>query len=384
MENAPSIHEQLEEWAVKAAKVYVELAQNNKLAFYQQSPLNKISKPVKVVVIGINPGSDGLYDNQKEEEGWNTDLIPVRDYILAGNKYWQEHENWAYWKNTIKLLSIAFDKDELNEPNVIFTNASFFGTKKANTLSHEIINLTLPTTISLIDILSPEIILCLSGNDCFVRLKARYKSDFESIEVFDKFFLIGRHKGKTLIGIYHPANFSKYFYEAKDLIQKAISIVRQNRLKELSQIKEVLIQHCAEEWVAVQNHKPTPKVVQSIAWDVVHQVAKHYAVTPRKSDVIIKVNDLVAVKVVVQSSKQYIYWRHINYNGKIQYTSPDASYPYTTDIRNMLLKYGYTPNKTALGEKAMKTFGYNHPKDMAEKIINEIEIISEELRKIIL
>lgn len=159
MENAPSIHEQLEEWAVKAAKVYVELAQNNKLAFYQQSPLNKISKPVKVVVIGINPGSDGLYDNQKEEEGWNTDLIPVRDYILAGNKYWQEHENWAYWKNTIKLLSIAFDKDELNEPNVIFINASFFGTKKANTLSHEIINLTLPTTLSLIDILSPEIIL---------------------------------------------------------------------------------------------------------------------------------------------------------------------------------------------------------------------------------
>ena len=68
------IQKELREWADRTAKGYVAIANDLKdkaPSFYTQSDLTKITGKPEVIVLGINPGSDGLYNDQKTSKGWD-------------------------------------------------------------------------------------------------------------------------------------------------------------------------------------------------------------------------------------------------------------------------------------------------------------------------
>lgn len=75
----------------------------------------------------------------------------------------------------------------------------------------------------------------------------------------------------------------------------------------------------------------------------------------QKDTLSINLNNHIYAKIVAQSSKQYVYFHHINWNGKMQYNSINPmlaeNYPHLHNVMDLLAEKGYTSTRTALGEK---------------------------------
>ena len=66
------IQEKLTDWAEKVVKKYDSVAEKENCTYYTQSNLNKISddNQVKVLILGINPGSTGGEYEEITPDGW--------------------------------------------------------------------------------------------------------------------------------------------------------------------------------------------------------------------------------------------------------------------------------------------------------------------------
>ena len=100
----------------------------------------------------------------------------------------------------------------------------------------------------------------------------------------------------------------------------------------------------------------------------------------------ISLNGHIHAKVVAQSSKQYVYFRHINWNGKTQYNSSDTKlyeiYSHYREVIDLLLSKGYTTTSTALGEKTISEYNLNNAEELSEAIHREIQEIEYQLKEI--
>jgi hypothetical protein len=205
-------------WADETAAAYVVLAKQYDLGFYTQSDLTKISQSPKVVIIGINGGSDGSYTDQINNPGWmldgedllGTDLIKGNYFKdEKGVSEWDKRETWTYFKRLKDYFRNVIPYNPLNdESKFVLTNMSFFNTAKAKQHSNELFDKTLIFTIQLIDVLKPARIVFLSGKEAFSRLD-RYKktnSNFQfSYDKKEGSLLKGEINGIPCIGVPHPS-----------------------------------------------------------------------------------------------------------------------------------------------------------------------------------
>lgn len=169
------IQKELRKWADKTAKGYVAIAndlRDEAPSFYTQSDLTKITGSPEVVVLGINPGSEGLYIGQKTSKGWDLKGGDMDgEHLIQGNYFkegekssWEDREKWLFW-----LRLKAYFKDVLptnpleNEEKFVLTNMSFFNLKKANCLSNRILIKSIPFSLDLIRQLEPKKIVFLGG-----------------------------------------------------------------------------------------------------------------------------------------------------------------------------------------------------------------------------
>lgn len=196
---------ELKEWADRTANKYDELAKSDAkydLAFYTQSDLTQLNTNPNVVVMGINPGSVGSYSDQRAQtnEYWRLNGRMDGKHLLMGNPNWENRNSWHYWNRLVAFFALC-ENDFFN--NSVITNASFFNTRKFDELPNELYRKTIPWTIELIDILQPKMVVCLSGKNCFDKIK-HGMPEFESRSIW-KWISCGKLNGKTYIGVPHPS-----------------------------------------------------------------------------------------------------------------------------------------------------------------------------------
>ena len=170
------IQKELRKWADKTAKGYVSIANvegENAPSFYTQSDLTKISDPPEVIVLGINPGSGGTYNSQKENTNWGLGGKDMDGEHLiqgnfckneTGNPNWSDRNKWHYW-NRLKAYfrGVKTGNPLEDEKNFVVTNMSFFNSKEAKQLPLDLLIKTIPYSLDLIKVLKPKHILFLGG-----------------------------------------------------------------------------------------------------------------------------------------------------------------------------------------------------------------------------
>lgn len=367
----------LQKWAENTCKEYLEIIHKGyNVAFYQQSPLINITDRPEVVVMGINPGSAGTYTFQKEEMGGHD---VTAQHLLHGNrKAWATHDSWAYVRNVKDLLRATFAEILDDDNKLVFTNATFFATSKANELNEKIINITLPRTIELVDILKPKLVIGLSGHNLFRRIKRQNPADFMYECVFGSKLLIGELHGVKYVGIHHTA--SRYSHPLKRLVSKAIKLIYENQDLPLNQIIKTTQNKCQQEWQAVVNYVPPVSVRYEEAQAIMENIANAFNVPKGKETVTIAINDTIKIVFVAQKSSQYIYCRHNDFNGNRPYDITETNDPYS----NILSRYGYQREAYALGKKQLSQFNLiDNPEDNAQLIVDEIKKICTEIRAVL-
>ena len=219
---------QLNTWAAKTAEAYDKIAHtyNNAPAFYTQSDLTKINDSPSVLVMGINPGSGGTYQEQCESEYWQLGGKPMDGtHLLKGNPSWSNRSDWAYWQRIYRLFDV--DPHPLDyEADFIVTNATFFATPKAQNLLPQLLAETLPYTLELIEITRPRMIVVLSGNSLLKAIKAHCDVTGRRLEYAQTFasfgsIYTGQLEGIPCCGIPHPS--ACLFREERALMRKVVT-----------------------------------------------------------------------------------------------------------------------------------------------------------------
>ncbi len=250
--NTRDIQAELSEWAKETYDIYLNLVEKyGDIAFYNQTPLGDLQAPVKVVVMGINPGSGGSFSDMKKNVKWGFDKLGGEEYrhLIRGNVFWQKRTEWCYWCITMRLLSHVYPGIKENEAKeCVFTNAAFFNTPKSKDLDKYkgLYKETLPCTLKLIEILSPEMVLNIVPNN-FNRMRGMFGSDFDREEVFDRSLMLGRYKGILFVSVYHPSSRqSTPDYRKK--VKKALVLIQEKRDLPIAEIASRLNDAYGKEW----------------------------------------------------------------------------------------------------------------------------------------
>ena len=95
-------------WAAQTAEAYDRIARaygDDAPAFYTQSDLTKINDSPRVFIMGINPGSNGSYKKQCEDEYWQLGGKSMDgSHLLKGNPSWSNRFDWPYWQRLYRLF----------------------------------------------------------------------------------------------------------------------------------------------------------------------------------------------------------------------------------------------------------------------------------------
>lgn len=213
--------EALKRWADNTAKGYVGIAAEegkNAPAFYTQSDLTKLSGSPEVMILGINPGSEGTYEAQKSNPNWGLNGADMDgEHLILGNyckdatgtPMWENRERWVYWQRLKHYFHLVRQGNPLeDEGKFVVTNMSFFSTPKANELSGKLLLRSMSYSLELINILKPRRIIFLSGKKSLARLRTINKGSksflLEYHEV-GKSIYEGELEGIPCLGVPHPS-----------------------------------------------------------------------------------------------------------------------------------------------------------------------------------
>lgn len=212
------IQEKLKDWAKKVIEKYDCVAVKENRSYYTQSNLIEIddNNQVKVLILGINPGSTGEY---------RTKITP--DAFLQGNTYFsQEREIWHLWNGLKKIFKAGEIDDILNkEKDFAFSNIYHFDTHSAKDLANKIKNDNeyIALTIELIEILNPQMVICLGKNDCMCKLIKKPES------IIDGELSYGEIKKIPIYGIPHTSKF--YTNEESTMLGKVLGALYKKEVK---------------------------------------------------------------------------------------------------------------------------------------------------------
>lgn len=215
------MQKKLKEWADKTAKGYVSIANEigeSAPAFYTQSDLTKLLDSPNVLILGVNPGSEGSYIDQKANPNWglNGNDMDGKHLILGnyckneeGNPSWDDRNKWPFWNRLKGYFKNVLPKNPLdNEETFVVTNMSFFNSKKANQLPNKLLIKSIPFSLDLIKILAPKHIVFLGGAKLLEKLKrvnfnnALFDLNFEMIK---RRVYKGKINGITFFAVPHPS-----------------------------------------------------------------------------------------------------------------------------------------------------------------------------------
>lgn len=217
-----NIQERIEkEWAQDTVADYNE---NTGYSFYTQSPLNQIKNiPIKLLVLGINPGShdvkiedwkvapvwkdilgeEGM--TSKKLMGGNPSFVSMIEKKKAGEKY----KKWNFWEKLCQLLDIAGQKKLVdNFSDYVYTNIYLGSTKGEKDIPKDKYKKLKEHAFELINILQPECIICL-GQKVMDSVLEHY--EFKNDKTCQVPGLPIRYKlinGMQVFGFHHPA----YYY----------------------------------------------------------------------------------------------------------------------------------------------------------------------------
>lgn len=224
MSTQQNIQDKLVAWADETARCYDEMASDKgvNLSFYTQSPLMGIHSSPRLLVAGINPGSDATYKTWRDNPNWNLQKAVSGSHLLQGNHCWKSEEDhqtawerrqceWPYWSRLLKYFPDYSDIMNVDIPSeFVLTNLSFYATKKANKISMQLLENTIPFTVGLIKILRPRRMAFLGAKSFDTlrkvngHLPEKDKFSFEGKMLF-RGICAGLFEGIPCYGLLHPS-----------------------------------------------------------------------------------------------------------------------------------------------------------------------------------
>jgi len=264
-----AFEEKLKMWAEETATFYHQKAQEAPkydIAFYTQSDLNKATLLPKLLILAINPGSEGTYTGQINNEKWKKWGVNGRmdgNTLLKGNPDWKNRDKkWKFWQRLSNIFNRGGIKDILQDENrFVFSNLTLFATKKEKYLPNDIFDECAERTVQLINVLHPKHILCLGGANCINHLKKVGKFEVKELLPFGSLFY-GKFNGIPVYGIKHTAGRPPYTTEEMELIGKCLKFLMDNPLKDFS--LEEMQEKFAKEIKAVEARKAHTKAHGSL------------------------------------------------------------------------------------------------------------------------
>ena len=387
-----NIQVKLQAWAKETVAAYHQIASRKEVnkAYYTQSDLSLISEEPELMIVGINPGSEGTYNEQCDNKNWSyLSNNPLdKNHLLKGNycrekgkpSSWENHRKWGYWNGLKRCLShtnmAAIMEDD---SRIIITNASFFSTKKANEISDSLLIKTIPFTLNLIDITAPKHLIFLSGKSCFERLHRLSKSSqliqFEYKHVCGNIY-VGKLNGKLCVGIPHPtyktneelnlvASVIPFIFSVTNYEDIDVELICKESAKQVKEYEERI--HNKKKQVKISDLSTLiEKVISECNLDAYDEKKYRY-----------KLNGKYGI-TIADKEKGYIGIRHIKYDTKGYSNAQDKE---VLAIRDMLKGRGYNTSENAwIGKKRFYQYG-NNDKEIIESICKEIEGIKKEMQK---
>ena len=372
-----NIQVKLQAWAKETVAAYHQIASREEVnkAYYTQSDLSLISEEPELMIVGINPGSGGTYDEQRENENWYyLSKNPLdKNHLLKGN-YCRE-KGWNGLKRCLSHTNLEAIMED--DSRIIITNASFFSTKKANEISDSLLIKTIPFTLNLIDITAPNYLIFLSGKSCFERLHRLSKSSqfiqFEYKHVCGIIY-VGKLNGKLCVGIPHPtyktneelnlvASVIPFIFSVTNYEDIDVELICKESAKQIKEYEERI--HNKKKQVGISDLRNLiEKVISECNLEAYDEKNHRY-----------KLNGKYGITI---AEKGYIGIRHIRYDSKGYLNTQDKE---VLAIREMLKGRGYnTSEKAWIGTKRFPLFG-NNDKEITGSICKEIEEIKKEIQK---
>lgn len=391
------IQEKLRKWANETVIAYHKIASrdNVNIAYYTQSDLSLLSEKPELMIVGINPGNPyGVtpYTEQCKNKNWsylhNNPLD--KNHLLKGNyckvegkPSWDAHREWKYWSGLRKCLSRTTLSTVIDDDSkIIVTNASFFSTKKADGISESLLRETIPFTLNLIHITTPNIIIFLSGKKCFDRLYrlSNYSKlfQFKYKHICGNIY-VGVLNGKYCIGIPHPAYKTS---EELNLVASVLPfLVNVTNYEDIDD--ELIRRECAKQITEyddrIYNKKSVNKQINLFDQNgIVQQTVSRISLIPyEEKSHRYKLNEKYGITITA-SNKGYIGIRHINYDHKGYEFPQDKE---VLSLKETLKERGYITTENAwIGTKSFKEFGMIED-EIVTRIVSEINEIVELLKK---
>ena len=387
-----NIQVKLQAWAKETVAAYHQIASRKEVnkAYYTQSDLSLISEEPELMIVGINPGSGGTYDEQCKNENWSyLSKNPLdKNHLLKGNycrekgkpSSWENHRKWGYWNGLKRCLSHTNMETIMEDDSrIIITNASFFSTKKANEISDSLLIKTIPFTLNLIEKTIPKHLIFLSGKKCFERLHRLSKSSqliqFEYKHVCGNIY-VGKLNGKLCVGIPHPtyktneeldlvASVIPFIFSVTNYEDIDVELICKESAKQIKEYEERI--HNKKKQVGISDLSDLiEKVISSSNLEAYDEKKYRY-----------KLNGKYGI-TIADKEKGYIGIRHIKYDTKGYSNTQDKE---VLAIRDMLKGRGYNTSENAwIGKKRFSQYG-NNDKEIIEGICKEIEEIKKEIQK---
>lgn len=381
-----SLKEEIKKWADETTQIYNNIATSSERevpAFYTQSDLSIIKERPKVLIMGINPGSDGSYKEQREKPLWGLDgKLMDGTHLLQGNPCWKEHCQWTYWQ---RLRNLFEDNDNPldKEDGYVATNATFFATSGVKDLNDKLLIDTLPCTLKLIDILKPEMIVVLSAKSLLKMIKGQcYATNrqFSYSQTFASYNSIftGRLNDIPFCGIPHVS--ASLFREERELMQKVVTQVYHKKNINIEDYKSLL-----EAIKLRRKAKSLSKEEMAMLYDSLVTAMQNlpypiYESTPKFNRYDLK-NGL-QLTIANNDTTHGIAIRPIKYHGEKNIDQLPISY--AKDILRCLEKANYVNSASWLGVKDYKALTAESSIDnIADKLVKEIANLISEIYKIL-
>lgn len=378
MKEEKTMKQELYEWADRTADFYHHKAKSDKkydISFYTQSNLNDIEQSPELLILAINPGSEGSYEGQisiKLWQEWGVNGRMDGATLLKGNPTWEKRNTWRFWQRLNNIFNRGGINDILQDKSrFVFSNLTLFATKKEKDLPN-ILDECTPKTIELIEILRPKHILCLGGEGCIKPLKD--KGNFEIKPLLPHNLLsFGKYNGIPVYSIRHTASRPAYTIEEMNLVGKCLKYLFDNPNKDFSEdeIKQVL----AQEIQVITNKIEVPQRISEKFGEIglsnfEKGNSERYSLT---EDIMIS---------VTKSEMGYVAIRHKDFS--LMYN--EKEYPHQAAIMDFLKgKMGYDDNShnAWLAVKHFSNYGYT-TEEIIAKIVEEVKVIKlgiEEIMK---
>ena len=372
----------LQQWAENTVEEYKKMAAElgaTAPAFYTQSNLLKLEGRPEVMVLGINPGSDGTYAAQQTNEAWGLNGQPMDGaHLLQGNPFWNDRHSWAYWQRLRRLFDDG-DNPLDDERRFVMTNASFFATPKANNLSPALLRRTLPFTLELIDLLRPRLIVVLSGKERMKTMANLTDGRLTYAPLFRSYddLLVGELAGIPCCGIPHPS--ASLLREERELLRQVLARLRKG--------EDIAEEAYADLLQVIRRRKRQSHLSAAVAAQLFTALAERMKALPCRcyeSTPKLRRYDLgngLQLTLVNGSNNRFVAVRQLAYKGPLDVDRlPIAR---AQEVSDCLKKAGYVYSPVWLGMKDFNRLVVDSVDDTADRLAEEIAKLVADLRRIL-